>query len=126
MKKVISLKLNKEFKRAYYQGKFKAHPLIITYMVKNHNRLQRIGITASKKIGCAVKRNRARRLIKQAFMELRNEGFIDRNNYYDFVFVARADTVKSKTKAVKEVMKKQVQMLQSGKVTNKSREKPKE
>ena len=36
MKNLQSLKLNKEFKRAYYQGKFKAHPLLVTYMVRNN------------------------------------------------------------------------------------------
>lgn len=110
MKKAISLKLNKEFKRAYYQGKFKSHPLVTTYMIKNRSRVPRIGITTSKKIGCAVKRNRARRIIKQAFIELKNEGFIG-NFAYDYVFVARIDTVKSTTKKVKVAMKKQIEVI---------------
>lgn len=110
MKKILTLKLNKEFKRAYYQGKFKAHPLLITYMVKNRSRVSRIGITTSKKIGCAVKRNRARRIIKRAYQELLSDGFFS-NHSFDFVFVARNDTVLSSTKKVKEIMEKQVVKL---------------
>lgn len=110
MKKVVSLKLNKEFKRAYFQGKFKAHPLLVTYAIRNRLKKPRIGITTSKKIGCAVKRNRARRIIKQAFMEIKDEQLLDLNGY-DFVFVARADTPLSTTKLVKNVMKKQIEFV---------------
>lgn len=108
--KTRTLRLNKEFKRAYYQGKFKAHPLMVTYMVKNRERCARIGITTSKKIGCAVKRNRARRIIKQAFFELRKDQLIS-NEGYDFVFVARDLTPLSTTEKVKAVMAKQINMI---------------
>jgi len=64
------IKLNKEFKRAYFQGKFKAHPLLTTYQVKNRFGGPRLGITTSKKIGGAVDRNRARRIIKAAYRML--------------------------------------------------------
>ena len=107
---MLSLKLNKEFKRAYYQGKFKAHPLLVSYMIKNKQQKARIGITTSKKIGCAVKRNRARRIIKQAFVELNQENTINLKGY-DFVFVARKDTILSNTKLIKSVMKKQIEVL---------------
>lgn len=110
MEKVLSLKLNKEFKRAYFQGKFKAHPLLVTYVVKNKAKKPRIGITTSKKIGCAVKRNRARRIIKQAFVEIRKENLFDLNGY-DFVFVARSETPLSTTKNVKKIMKKQISFI---------------
>ncbi len=107
---MLSLKLNKEFKRAYYQGKFKAHPLLVSYMIKNRHQETRIGITTSKKIGCAVKRNRARRIINQAFVELNQENVINLIGY-DFVFVARKDTPLSNTIKIKSVMKKQIEVL---------------
>lgn len=107
---VITLKLNKEFKRAYYQGKFKAHPFLITYAIKNRERCPRVGITTSKKTGCAVKRNRARRIIKQAYFELLREGVVP-NTGYDYVFVSRADTILKKTQDIKRVMKKQILTL---------------
>lgn len=110
MKKVVSLKLNKEFKRAYYQGKFKAHPFLVTYMIKNRKVNPRVGITTSKKIGCAVKRNRARRIIKSAYREILSEKELNFNGY-DLVFVARKDTVLKTSKDIKRIMKKQIKVL---------------
>lgn len=109
MPKVVTLKLNKEFKHAYFQGKYKAHPILVTYRIKNRMRKIRIGITTSKKIGCAVKRNRSRRIIRQAFFELLEEGFFDCG--YDYVFVARDKTPFTNTAEVKQVMKKQIHNL---------------
>lgn len=106
---IRTLTLNKEFKRAYYQGKFKAHPLVVTYMIKNRKNTPRLGITTSKKIGCAVKRNRCRRIIKQAYFELLRDGLINKN--YDYVFVARKDTPDSKTEIIKKVMKKHIELI---------------
>lgn len=79
-------------------------------MVKNRQKENRIGITTSKKIGCAVHRNRARRIIKQAFNEILEENKIKIIGY-DLVFVARSETPKSTTKKVKEVMFKQINFL---------------
>lgn len=105
--KAVTLKLNKEFKRAYYQGKFKAHPFLVTYLVKNRKKIPRVGITTSKKIGNAVKRNRARRIIKQAYCELLSEAAFNINGF-DLVFVARNDTPMKNTIDIKKVMKKQI------------------
>lgn len=103
MKNFCSIKLNKEFKRAYYQGKFKAHPLLVTYMVKNNLGKVRVGITTSKKVGKANKRNRARRLIRQAYINLKDD--YNFNLGYDIVFVARQKTTEQKSYNVQKVMK---------------------
>ena len=109
MAEIITLKLNKEFKRAYFWGKFKAHPFLVTYRIKNSLKQPRIGITASKKIGGAVERNRARRLIRTAFRLLLQEDFIEGG--YDYVFVARPQTAQVKMNDVLRVMKKQISVL---------------
>lgn len=109
MPPVVTIKLNKEFRRAYYQGKFKAHPLLVTYRVKNRARMPRIGITTAKKVGGAVQRNRARRLIRRAYQELLAEGFAF--GACDYVFVARPATAGAKTQDVKRVMKRQIEFL---------------
>ena len=109
MQNLITLKLNKEFKRAYFQGRYKAHPLLVTYQVKNRTGGMRYGITASKKIGCAVMRNRARRLIRQAYASLLKEGAFPSG--FDYVFVARPGTPSVKMDEVKEVMQKQIRAL---------------
>lgn len=110
---LVTLKLNKEFKHAYFQGKFKAHPLLVSYRVKNRWKRPRFGITTSKKIGCAVRRNRARRIIRQACRELLAESpalF----GPYDFVFVARDKTAASNTAELKKVMRRQLTVLREG------------
>lgn len=110
MRKIRTLKLNKEFKRAYYSRSFKAHPMLVTYRVRNSGGETRIGITSSKKIGCAVKRNRSRRIIRAAFYELLKE-CPEYISGYDFVFVARNSTTEIGTNEIKEVMKKQLMSL---------------
>lgn len=106
---IVSLKLNKEFKRAYYQGKFKAHPYLVTYMVRNRTSGNRVGITTSKKVGNAVQRNRARRIIREAYRILAQEQCLPQG--FDFVFTARADTPAKKTTDLIPVMKRQITFL---------------
>lgn len=110
MKRALSLKLNKEFKRAYFGGKYKAHPLLVSYGVKNRLSSPRIGITTSKKIGGAVLRNRARRVIRQAFFEIQRENEINLSGY-DFVFVARTKTAEAKSYQIKAVMEKELKAI---------------
>lgn len=92
MKRTETIKSNCDFRRAYGKGKSFQSPALVSYVLKNRAGICRIGITTSKKIGNAVERNRARRVIRVAYSNL--ESKIDGN--YDIVFVAR-----SKTKYVK-------------------------
>ena len=57
---------NNEFARAYTRGKSFVHPHVVLYVNKNRLGRTRVGITASKKIGNAVTRNRARRVLRAA------------------------------------------------------------
>ncbi len=117
MKKTLILKENTAFKRAYFRGRFKAHPLLVTYVVKNRAGKMRVGVTTSKKVGNAVMRSRARRVIRSAFDALMRNGFEAAN--YDIVFVARAATPTAKSYAVERVMKKQLAVLFSEKKPSK-------
>lgn len=85
---INSLKENYEFTRAYRRGRSVVHPLLVMYIFKNKTKKNRVGITTSKKIGKAVQRNRARRVIRVAYVQ--NEQFLQTG--YDFVFVARGKT----------------------------------
>ena len=109
MKNLVSIKLNKEFKRAYFQGKFKAHPYFVTYLIKNRGTVNRIGITTGKKIGKAHLRNRARRVIRAAYLNCREE--IPFQTGYNIVFVAREKTPFIKSTELQKVMKKQLCFL---------------
>ncbi len=88
MKDYETFKLNKDFKRLYGRGKCLVFPSVVVYFTKNRLEKCRIGITAGKKIGCAVKRNRAKRVIIAAFREIQPQ----LTGSFDFVFVARVKT----------------------------------
>ncbi len=105
--KSTTLKENKEFRRLYYRGRSISSPELVTYAMKSKLGATRYGITTSKKIGNAVKRNRARRIIRSAFAEL--EPRIIGN--YDFVFVARSKTAEIKTQDVLCRMEEQLKEL---------------
>ncbi len=99
---VRTLTLNKEFKRAYYRGKRCVSPYFICYVVKNRREGVRYGLTASKKLGNAVERNRARRLLRTAFFTLPLSEMGNR----DFVFVAREKILSAKMPQVAKAMEK--------------------
>lgn len=107
MNKKTTLKLNKEFRRLYFKGSSVVHPLIVTYACKNRLGRNRIGITATKKIGKAVCRNRCKRIIRAAFHQV--EPQIGQG--WDFVFVARAKTAQAKSSELVPVLKKQIMSL---------------
>ena len=104
---VSSLNENRDFKRAYYKGKSLAHPLLVTYALKNRRGEPRMGVTVSKKVGNAVKRNRAKRVISAAFRELAPSI----SGAYDIVLVARSKTGLSKSPEVLLVMERQFRQL---------------
>ena len=108
---MISLKENYEFTRAYKRGKSVVHWALVVYIFKNKTKNNRVGITTSKKIGKAVTRNRARRVIRAAYRQ--NEELLKTG--YDFVFVARAKTAEMKSDDLARIMKK---LFEKGKVIN--------
>ena len=99
MDKFVPLNENKDFRRIYAKGKSYVSSSVITYVSKNRCKQIRVGITTSKKIGNAVQRNRARRLIRETE---------DIKDGYDFVFVARAKTPFVKCPEVQRSMRKQL------------------
>lgn len=102
-----TLKENKNFRRLYYRGKSYATPCLVTYIMPNKLGYTRVGITSGKKIGNAVKRNRARRVIRAAFSEY--EDRLVKN--YDIVFVARSKTPFVKTQKISMEMQKHFKEL---------------
>ena len=60
---------NKDFLTLYRKGKFTASKYTVIYVRPNGKSFNRLGITAGKKVGNAVCRNRAKRLIRQAYRE---------------------------------------------------------
>ncbi len=100
MGKNVTLKENRDFVRLYKKGKSFVSPSLVTYVLKNRNNEKRYGITTGKKIGKAVQRNRARRVIRAALYDL----YSDIIPGYDIVFVARGKTPYVKSNIVKKEM----------------------
>lgn len=78
--------------------------MLVTYVMKNRTGVCRIGITTSKKVGNAVKRNRARRIIRAAYRSLEPKI----SGGWDFVFVARVKTTFQKMPDIRRAMEKEL------------------
>ena len=70
MRKPVSINRNHLFLRAYRSRPYYVSPYFVTYVVRRKSGELAAGITASKKIGGAVQRNRARRLVKAAIRQV--------------------------------------------------------
>ena len=100
MSELLTLKENRDFQRLYKRGKSFVSPILVTYVLKNRKNNLQYGITTGKKIGNAVKRSRARRVIRAAFRD-----FVPGlKPGYDFVFVARGKTPFVKSTDIKKAM----------------------
>ncbi len=111
MSRFITLNSNSDFRRAYGRGKVYTNPALVTYIVKNRAGICRIGITTSKKIGNAVERNRARRVIREAY-----HSQTDPQGGFDIVFVARTKTVHKKSTEISAIMRKH--LISAGVIKN--------
>lgn len=88
--KIISIKENSDFRRAYYKGKSIVKKRIVLYYRKNKLSDNRLGITVSPKVGNSVVRNRTRRLIRENYRLLKIV-----KSGYDMVIVARSSAAYS-------------------------------
>ena len=108
MQNYVTLKENTDFVRIYHRGKSIANPALVVYSMKNSAGVCRVGITASKKIGNAVERNRSRRVIRAAYQSVFKKYKIQNR---DIVFVARGKTKFSKSTAIEKVMENALKEL---------------
>ncbi|HIW53599.1 MAG TPA: ribonuclease P protein component [Candidatus Ruthenibacterium merdigallinarum] len=97
-----ALTRNNEFARAYARGKSFVHPYVVLYVNKNRCGHTRVGLTATKKVGNAVARNRARRVLRAALFETLAADV----GPYDIVVVARGVTPKLKSTKLVPVLRK--------------------
>ena len=104
MSKFPVLNENTQFRTLYYRGKSQVHPALVTYVRRNRLGYVRAGITAGKKIGDAVVRNRCRRIIREAYRAV----LPSIRGGWDIVFVARGRTAALKSTQVRQVMEAQL------------------
>ena len=89
MKRAVTLKENHEFRRLYQKGKSAVGGGMVLYCRKNRLDHNRLGLTASTKLGHAVVRNRARRRLREVY-RLHNP---ELKQGYDMILVARGKTL---------------------------------
>ncbi len=86
MKKAYRIKSNKDFQTVFKSGKSFANKQFVLYYLKKEDQAHfRIGLSVGKKLGNAVLRNKVKRLLRQAFLELEK----DIKQDYDYVIIAR-------------------------------------
>lgn len=93
---------NKTFLFLYKKGKCIVSRNVVIYVRKNNKPYNNLGITAGKKVGNAVARNRAKRIIRQAYRE--NEVYMPIG--IDIIIVARASAAKIKSDVLCDYFKK--------------------
>ncbi len=103
MPKILTLRRNTDFRRLYRRPA-QVSPVLVTYVSKNRLGVNRIGITTGKKIGKAHLRNRARRVIREAYRQLAPR----LTPGHDFVFVARVKTTFCPMQEVLRALEKQL------------------
>ena len=91
MKMTAPMKENHLFRRAYNRGKTAADSRLALYVRRNGRKANRLGLTVSTKVGCAVVRNRIRRRLREIYRL--NEGALAYG--CDVVVVARTRAASS-------------------------------
>jgi len=79
------LRRGAEFRRAFRQGIRLDGPLFVLVAVANGRPYNRLGLAASRKVGGAVARNRAKRLLRESFRQQKMVGG------YDLVLIPKAE-----------------------------------
>ncbi len=95
LKKTV-LRGKKNFSAIYKRGKSVGDRYVVLFYRKNGLDYNRIAFLASKKVGNSVKRNRARRLMKESY---RLTG-LNVPSGYDFIFIARSTIEGAKCRQV--------------------------
>ncbi len=98
----MRLRRPEDFRHVWSTGRSWAHPLFILWALPNDGDHVRVGITASRKVGNAVVRNRARRLLREAARHL--YGSIVTG--WDLVLVARPPLGEAKEPQVESALRR--------------------
>ena len=110
------IKENHLYQKAYAKGKSAAGKYVAVYTLPDrqnhrfvkadpcHRPLNRLGLTTGKKIGGAVVRSRARRLMREAYRLIEDEGLLLHGNL--IVIAARAKIADASMQDVKKDLRK--------------------
>jgi ribonuclease P protein component len=107
------LRNKKDFASLYKKGKSLGGRYIVLFYRKNGLSYTRRAFLASKKVGNSVKRNRARRLIRECYRFL--EERLPKG--YDVLFIARASIADKKVKCGDVEISMKAQLRKAGLLT---------
>ncbi len=110
-RKFFSIKNDREFRFLFKKGETCVNYAFVCYFRENKRRRNRCGIVTGKKIGNAVTRNRARRVIREAFRIFDHDLRLGTDKRYDFIFVARTQTADQKSGKILQLMNKKLKPL---------------
>ena len=102
------IKSNRDFSFLFKKGESVVTYAFVCYMRPRRGGTNRFGVVTGKKVGNAVKRNRARRIIREAFRLFEPILKEKTQKRYDFVFVARSKTPELKSTKIYSLMMKNI------------------
>ncbi len=103
MERRARLRQSRDVQRVYDKGSSWRHPLLVLIVRPNELGYSRVGVTASRSVGNAVQRNRAKRLLREAarhlYPEFETAGL-------DVMLIARPKLVTAREADVEEALAK--------------------
>ncbi|MCM1333982.1 MAG: ribonuclease P protein component [Bacteroides sp.] len=100
----LTIKKDREFRYLFAKGRTVVTYAFVCYFKESRRRRNRLGLVSGKKIGNAVVRNRARRVLREAFRVFDHDLRQSTEKRYDFIFVARGATAAQKSQKLLKLM----------------------
>lgn len=100
MQRKFRLTRSSDFKRVRQTGKSFAHPLVVLLVAASPDPVTRVGVAAGRTVGGAVRRNRAKRLLRAAVRPLLS----DLTPGWDLVLIARQPLPESDLNTLRETL----------------------
>lgn len=111
MQRRFRLTRSEDFKRVRRYGKSYAHPLVVLIALKSEKSDQmhvRVGVAAGRMVGSAVKRNRAKRLLREAIRTM----IPNIASNLDLILIARAGLASASLQDTRQAVQNLLQRAQ--------------
>ncbi|RJQ32527.1 MAG: ribonuclease P protein component [Peptococcaceae bacterium] len=95
-----TLKKRRDFRKTYARGKAVADSDLVIYYASNNLGASRFGFSVSKKVGCAVERNKVRRILKEICRKNQEKFLTGR----DYIIISRPGIVGKNYQKISEIL----------------------